>query len=261
MQFLPDMTHFALHFLHLYGMWALFVLLLIEEAGIPLPAPGDTFIALAGAQPHRTLIYTIQVLALCTLAVFLGSSALYWAMRLGGRSFLNRYGRYLHLTPQRMERIEGWIIKRGALAIILGRLIPGLRIPTTVMCGLSNVRYRDFAPSAALAGLIWSALYFLLGAVLQRRVGLLTSYITGLFDTLGDSTILTVLAVGLLLVALLGVWGLVHRWRMRRLQQAREQAREQAQQQAQRARTPSQALVATKASAKAELATESPARH
>lgn len=261
MQFLPDMTHFALHFLHLYGMWALFVLLLIEEAGIPLPAPGDTFIALAGAQPHRTLIYTIQVLALCTLAVFLGSSALYWAMRLGGRSFLNRYGRYLHLTPQRMERIEGWIIKRGALAIILGRLIPGLRIPTTVMCGLSNVRYRDFAPSAALAGLIWSALYFLLGAVLQRRVGLLTSYITGLFDTLGDSTILTVLAVGLLLVALLGVWGLVHRWRMRRLQQAREQAREQAQQQAQRARTPSQALAATKASAKAEMATESPARH
>jgi len=114
----------------------------------PLPAPGDTFIALAGAQPHRTLAYTIQVLALCTLAVFLGSSALYWAMRLGGRSFLNRYGRYLHLNPQRMERIEGWIIKRGPLAIILGRLIPGLRIPTTVMCGLSNVRYRDFAPSA-----------------------------------------------------------------------------------------------------------------
>src|SRR6476620_8856257 len=98
MQFLPDMTHFALHFLHLYGMWALFALLLIEEAGIPLPAPGDTFIALAGAQPHRTLAYTIQVLALCTLAVFLGSSALYWAMRLGGRSCLNRYGRYLHLN-------------------------------------------------------------------------------------------------------------------------------------------------------------------
>jgi len=122
MQFLPDMTHFALHFLHLYGMWALFALLLIEEAGIPLPAPGDTFIALAGAQPHRTLAYTIQVLALCTLAVFLGSSTLYWAMRLGGRSFLNRYGRYLHLNPQRMERIEGWIIKRGPLAIILGQV-------------------------------------------------------------------------------------------------------------------------------------------
>lgn len=244
MQILPDMTHFALHFLHLYGMWALFILLLIEEAGVPLPAPGDTFIALAGAQPHRTLAYTVQALALCTLAVFLGSSALYWMMRLGGRSFLNRYGRYLHLNPQRLERIEGWIVKRGPLAIILGRLIPGLRIPTTVMCGLSNVRYRVYAPSAALAGLIWSALYFLLGAVLQRRVGLLTSYIAGLFDTLDDSTILTALTIALLLVSLLGGWGLYHRWRMRRTQ---------------RARTPSRAL-SQAAPANAEVVAESPTR-
>ncbi|HEU5346215.1 MAG TPA: DedA family protein [Ktedonobacterales bacterium] len=220
MHILPGMTQFAWHFLHIYGMWALFILLLVEEAGVPLPAPGDTFIALVGAQPHRTLVTTVETLALCTLAVFLGSSILYWVMRLGGRSFLNRYGRYMRLNQQRLDRIESWIVRRGPLAIILGRLIPGLRIPTTVMCGLSNVRYRVFAPSTALAGLIWSALYYLVGALLQRRVGLLTSYITGLADTVGDSTILTILAVALLLALLLGGWGLFHRWRMRQMRRA-----------------------------------------
>ncbi|HKT39742.1 MAG TPA: DedA family protein [Ktedonobacterales bacterium] len=242
MHILPDMTQFARHFLHLYGMWALFVLLLVEEAGVPLPAPGDTFIALAGAQPHRTLAYTAEALATCTLAVFIGSSILYWVMRLGGRSFLNRYGRYLHLNQQRLDRVERWIVRRGPLAIILGRLIPGLRIPTTVMCGLSNVRYRVFAPSTALAGLIWSALYFLVGVLLQRRVGVLTSYIIGLADTLDDSTVLTALAIALLLALLLGGWGLFHRWRMRRQRgaQAARQASEQ---------TPTQAEVATESPA------------
>src|SRR6185437_10458179 len=139
MHVLPGMTHFVLHLAHSYGVWALFVLLLIEEAGVPLPAPGDTLIALAGAQPQRTLPYTLEVLGLCTLAVFLGSSALYWVMRLGGRSFLMRYGHYLHLNPQRLARMETWLAQRGTLAIILGRLIPGLRVPTTVMCGLSGV--------------------------------------------------------------------------------------------------------------------------
>ncbi len=220
MHILPGITHTVLHLLHTYGVFALFGLLLIEEAGVPLPAPGDTLIALAGAQPHRTLPYTIEVLAFCTAAVFLGSSALYWVMRVGGRSFLTRYGSRLHLNSRRLEQMEAWIARRGVWAIILGRLIPGLRVPTTVMCGLSGIPYRVYAPSAALAGLIWSSLYFLLGAVLQRRMSVLTSYFAGLLDTLGDSTLLTALAVALLIALAFGVWRLYRRWRTRHAEQA-----------------------------------------
>ncbi|HEX8730610.1 MAG TPA: DedA family protein [Ktedonobacterales bacterium] len=211
MQFLPELTHGLLHFLHAYGLLALFALILVEEAGVPLPAPGDTLIALAGAQPHRTLAYTTEALAACTLAVFIGSSILYWLMRYGGHSFIARYGRYLHLKQERLDRIEGWIEKRGTLAIILGRLIPGLRIPTTVICGLTGVPYRVFGPSTALAGLVWSSIYFLLGELFQKRIGLIAAYITGLLDTLGDSTTLTLLALALLLALGLGVWGLTMR--------------------------------------------------
>lgn len=216
MNLIPGLTHAVLHLLHTYGIAALFVLLLVEEAGIPLPAPGDTLIALAGAQPHRTLLYSVEVLTACTLAVFLGSSALYWLMRVGGHSFIARYGRYLRLKQQRLDQIEAWIEKRGTLAIILGRLIPGLRIPTTVMCGLTGVPYRVYGPSAALAGLIWSAIYYALGALLQRRLGFITSYFAGLFDTIGDSTLLSALGIASLIALVVGVWGLVYRWRARR---------------------------------------------
>jgi membrane protein DedA with SNARE-associated domain len=137
-------------------------------------------------------------------------------MRVGGHSFIARYGRYLRLNQQRLDQIEAWLEKRGTLAIILGRLIPGLRIPTTVMCGLTGVPYRVYGPSAALAGLIWSAIYFALGALLQRRLGLITTYFVGLFDTVGDSTLLTMLAIAMLIALAVGVWGIAHRWRARR---------------------------------------------
>lgn len=216
MQILPGLTHSVLHILHTFGLFGLFLLLVVEEAGVPLPAPGDTLIALAGAQPGRTLGYTAQVLFLCTLAVFIGSSALYWVMRVGGRTFLDRYGRYIRLNQQRMDRIEAWIVKRGTLAIVLGRLIPGLRIPTTAICGLTRVPYRIYAPSAALAGLVWSAIYYLIGALLQKHIGVITSSIIGVFDTIVDSTFLSALTAALLIALTLGLWRGYRRWKGRR---------------------------------------------
>lgn len=200
MHFLPDVTHAVLHLWHTYGILALFVLLLIEEAGVPLPAPGDTLIALAGARPHRTLEYTAAVLVACTAAVFLGSSLLYWLMRRGGRNALLKYGRFLHLDEARLDRMERWMTEHGAWAIVAGRLIPGLRIPTTVICGLSGVPYRTYGPMAALAGFLWAGIYFLLGAVLQRRMGIVTSFFAGLLDTLSDSTLVTTFAICLLII-------------------------------------------------------------
>ncbi len=216
MHILPGLTHTVVHILHTYGLIGLFLLLIVEEAGVPLPAPGDTLIALAGAQPGRTLGYTAQVLFLCTLAVFIGSSALYWVMRVGGRTFVDRYGRYIRLNQQRMDRIEAWIVKRGTVAIVLGRLIPGLRIPTTAICGLTRVPYRVYAPSAALAGFVWASIYYLLGSLLEKHLAVITSSIIGVLDSIADSTLLSALTAALLIALAIGVWHAFRRWRGRR---------------------------------------------
>ncbi len=50
---------------------------------------------------------------------------------------------------------------------MLGRLIPGLRTPTSVMAGLSGVPYRVFMPSTALAAIIWAAFYYFAGSALR----------------------------------------------------------------------------------------------
>jgi membrane-associated protein len=180
---LRQVTDALLNFFNVNQIPALFVLLLLEEAGIPIPIPGDTLILLAGTQAHTKLLREsiLVVLVSCSAAI-MGSSILFWVMRKGGRPFLLKYGRYIRLSPERVERVERWIAQRGRLAIVLGRLIPGLRIVTTVVAGLSGMAYRDFLVATSIAAVIWSAAYFWLGALFGRSAPFLISYVTGLID-------------------------------------------------------------------------------
>src|SRR6266849_9792286 len=145
MQSLEELGRLLLHFLSTHRVSALGILLLLEEAGIPIPIPGDTLVILAGAAPHKTAGYVALMLAISSVAVFIGSSILYGLARRGGRPLLEKYGKYIHLNERRLQRMEDWFKRRGMSAIILGRLIPGLRIPTTIIAGLAEVPYKVYA--------------------------------------------------------------------------------------------------------------------
>lgn len=141
----------------------LFLFLLIEEAGVPLLFPGDVLIIAAGARPERTIERVLLVLGTAALASTLGSSFLYLLARRGGRPLLERYGRFLHLSEGRLATVERWADRHGAPAIVIGRLIPGLRTPTTIMAGIALIPYRIFAPATALAAILWASGYYAIG--------------------------------------------------------------------------------------------------
>lgn len=193
---------FAFYLAHEFA--ALFLLLLLEEAGIPLPLPGDILVTWAGVHHQHSIGYTITVLGLCSAGVFLGSSLLYAVMRRRGRPLLDRYGKYLHINPKRLDRMERWFRRNGAVAVLCGRMIPGLRIPTTVMAGLSDMPYRAYAPACAATALAWAALYFYLGELLQRPMRFIAPRVTGALDTL--SAWVVVLGVAVLLAAVISMW-------------------------------------------------------
>lgn len=182
-ELLRQLTHTLLNFFDVHQLPALFVLLLLEEAGIPIPIPGDTLILLAGTQTHTKLLReSILVVFVSCSATILGSSVLFGVMRQKGRPFLLKYGRYIRISPERVEQVQRWMARRGRLALVLGRLIPGLRIITTIVAGLSDMSYRDFLVATSVAAVIWSAAYFWVGALFGRNAPLFVSYITGLID-------------------------------------------------------------------------------
>ena len=168
MHLLREFNHWILALFDVYKYPTLFALIFVEELGVPLPLPGDVVVAYAGSQVKRSPLDALAIIGTVALAVTLGSSLLYGVARRYGVAALARFGPFLHLNPARVARMEGWFARHGAAAIVVGRLIPGLRIPTTIMAGVSGVPYRVFAPGTLVAAVIWSAVYYYAGAALHH---------------------------------------------------------------------------------------------
>ena len=157
-------------FLDQHGLVAAFVFLLIEEAGVPVPVPGDFLMLILGVQARRGDVPVWKAIAIMELATVIGATVLYVGARLAGRSLVYRYGRFVRLSPERLDRAEHWLQRHGTRAVFLGRLLPGLRIVTAVACGVFSVPARVFLPAMALGALVYIAAYTLVGYFLGPRV-------------------------------------------------------------------------------------------
>lgn len=161
-------------FLERWHYGGLFLVILAEEAGIPLPVPGDLFIAAMGFMAHRGGAAFLPTAAVVTGATVAGATVLYQVSRRAGRPLLVKVARRFGFTAAREQRLEGWLTHHGAVAVVVGRLIPGLRIVMTVVAGVLRLRPSTFVVGTFFAGIIWSTIYFWLGYVLgegYERVG------------------------------------------------------------------------------------------
>ena len=143
-----------------FSYFGLFLILFIEEGGIPLPIPGDIFIATVSAFPNSNYFLIVLITITATLT---GSTILFTLANKFGQKLLLKYGKYIKVTPQKTNKIEKWFEKYGGWAIVIGRLIPGLRIVTPVVAGLFGVPYKTFWLYSAIAAFIWANIYYVLG--------------------------------------------------------------------------------------------------
>jgi len=141
----------------------LFGIVFVEEAGVPLPVPGDLFIAAAGFLVYGGRGSGPGIVAIVTVATVLGAAILFTLAQRGGRPLLQRFARRFGYTEAREQRIERWLARRGAAAVVLGRLVPGLRIVMTVVAGALGMPRRTFVVGTFFAGILWGTIYFWIG--------------------------------------------------------------------------------------------------
>src|SRR6202171_3584540 len=163
----------------------LFLVIFMEELGVPLPAPGEVAIAYGG---YLTTIGKIPH-ALAYVAVVggavLGSACNLTISRRYGRPFIQRFGRYVGVSEKKLVRAEGILKRWGPWAIIVGRHIPGMRIVLSALSGILGVPYRVFIPCVLLSAAIWAAIFLELGRRLAPRArGLFSLFPAQLFPWL-----------------------------------------------------------------------------
>jgi membrane protein DedA with SNARE-associated domain len=166
---LQDLANLLERFLTDYGYLAIFVLMFVEEAGLPLPLPNEVALMYVGYLAYQGRLDANIAGLVATLGAAGGSALLYYIARRGGRPLIHRFGKFIHVTEERLSQAERVVAKWGPISIPIARLTPGLRIATTIVSGVLNVSYKVVLLSVIGVSLVWSYFWVHLGRTLGDR--------------------------------------------------------------------------------------------
>jgi membrane protein DedA with SNARE-associated domain len=165
MYWLNHYIDILLHFIQGRLVLVPLLLLFAEEAGVPIFIPGDIIVAYTGYRlsvTHGSAGFW-EALIVAQAAVILGSTILFFLSRRWGQVILDKVGAFIFLRERHIHRAERMFAKYGVLSIIVGRHIPGLRVPITFLAATSGVKYVTFILSTIVSTSLWIAFYLTAG--------------------------------------------------------------------------------------------------
>ncbi len=162
---LADMTALFTDWIASNGYAAVLVLMLLGSACVPIPSEvvmlfggalaSGGFAARALDAPGDQLAL-VWVVAAGVAGSLLGSWLAYWAGAVGGRPLIDRWGRYLLLRPQEVDRAHDWFERHGQAAVFFVRLIPLLRAFISLPAGVARMDFGRFTLYSVLGILPWT---------------------------------------------------------------------------------------------------------
>jgi membrane protein DedA with SNARE-associated domain len=167
------LTEFVTDEIARYGLLAIFVLMLLESACIPIPSEvtmlfGGALTTASFLAPEQQLDFWLVVLA-GTVGNVVGSWLAYWAGYTGGRPLVDRWGRYLLIRPHEVDRAHEWFERRGQSAVFVGRLLPVIRTFISLPAGVVRMGFWRFTFYTVLGCLPWCLALTWIGALLGER--------------------------------------------------------------------------------------------
>jgi membrane protein DedA with SNARE-associated domain len=150
-------THFFTH----HGLPLLFVVVMIESFGIPLP--GETALIAFGVLAAQGNYRIEWVIVIAAAGAIVGDNLGYWLIgRLGGRALLRRW-RWLNTYADRvLPRAEALMLRHGGKTVFFGRFVSILRYTVAWIAGLSRMSWWRFLFWNAAGGIVWATSFGLL---------------------------------------------------------------------------------------------------
>lgn len=176
-----------------YGYAALFTLLALGIVGLPIP--DETIMTFVGSlTPYGPLSFPV-----CLIVSFAGAmTGMLISYTLGkkvGKPFLHRMGKWVKLTPSRLQKSENWFQKYGIWTVSFGYFVPGVRHFTCYLAGVSGVSLWRYLLFAGTGAFVWCTTFLTLGRFIGHNFDsillLLRDY---LWETLAAVLLLTAIA-------------------------------------------------------------------
>ncbi len=151
---------FIKHLLETVGYPGIFLAMLVEGSGIPLPS--EITMPFAGfLTVHRFAVPWVIVVG--TVAEVCGACIGYAIGYFGGRPLVESYGRYVMISHHDVDRFSAWFDRYGSAVILIGRLLPAVRSYVSIAGGVARMPLKPFLLFSVLGSLIWCTFLTILG--------------------------------------------------------------------------------------------------
>jgi membrane protein DedA with SNARE-associated domain len=171
-----------------YGYAVVFVGVLLENAGLPVPGETALLAGAALAQVGRLDLTTVILLAIA--GATLGDNVGFLIGRRVGRGLVERHGARLGLTPPRLLQFDRFFVRFGPQTVFIARFVTGLRVFGALLAGASGLRWRTFLLYNALGAVVWSIIIGLVGYSLAYSWDTLERWI-------GRSGVIALIVIGI----------------------------------------------------------------
>jgi membrane protein DedA with SNARE-associated domain len=194
---LPGIFHTLAPVLNDYGYLAVAGFVFLEDFGVPVP--GETILIAAAVYAGAGQLNIVAVGVIAVLAAIVGDNVGFAIGYFGGRPLISRYGRYLLLSPRRVEVAQRWFAQHGGRIVTVARFIEGLRQANGIIAGITRMRWPRFLAFNALGAVLWVALWTGVGYASGRHLA--TIY------PVAGRALLIAAGVFLLLLVARFIWG------------------------------------------------------
>jgi membrane protein DedA with SNARE-associated domain len=157
---LPGVLHTLEPTLNRFGYLAL-GLVFLEDFGVPVPGETVLIVSAIYAGTGRLNVWLVAFIAF--VAALLGDNVGFAIGHFGGRPLAERYGKYIFLTPERLDKAAGFFDRHGGKVIVIARFVEGLRQANGIIAGITGMHWTRFIPFNALGAALWVGVWVSIG--------------------------------------------------------------------------------------------------
>src|SRR5271157_1798612 len=144
-------------YLATYGYLAIFAIVGLESAGIPMP--GETVLVAAAILAGEGKLHLYGVIGAAAAGAIIGDNCGFWVGREFGFPIAYRFGRYVHLDERRLKLGQYLFLRHGGKIIFFGRFIAVLRAFAAFLAGVNHYDWERFFLFNAAGGIVWAAIF------------------------------------------------------------------------------------------------------
>lgn len=155
------------------GYWLIAGLMALESTFVPIPS--EVIIPPAAYLAHTQGQMSLPGIILAgTAGSWIGAACMYWAARLLGRPLVLRFGRYIWISPAKVELAERWAARYESAGVFFSRLLPVIRHLIGIPVGILRMDFRWYALATLAGSLLWCSVLAWLGKTIGQHPELLT---------------------------------------------------------------------------------------